>query len=205
MQIPSTEEALTYLKEAQSLNPGPWVNHVKYVAQAARAIAINHPYLDDESAYILGLLHDIGRREGPTSMRHVVDGYRFLEKEGFPDAARICLTHSFPVKNVMAGSSEWDCAEEEIHLVKSFLERITYNDYDHLIQLCDSLALTTGLTLIEKRLLDVVLRHGFNEFTIPKWKAIFAIKQQFEETLGQPIYRFLPGVVENTFGYNPCQ
>jgi hypothetical protein len=60
-----------------------------------------------------------------------------------------------------------------------------------------------GPELMEKRLLDVSLRHGFNKFTIRKWKAFFDIRAEFETVIGTSIYQLLPGVVENTFGFTP--
>jgi hypothetical protein len=53
--------------------------------------------------------------------------------------------------------------------------------------------------LIEKRLIDVVMRYGFNEYAIPKWEAIFDIKHEFDRATGGSIYNLLPGVIENTF------
>ena len=63
----------------------------------------------------------------------------------------------------------------------------------------DALALPSGFCLIEKRLLDVALRRGFNAYTRDKWKAFLQIQQDFEAVIGQSIYDLLPGVVENTF------
>ena len=74
-----------------------------------------------------------------------------------------------------------------------------YDDYDRLIQLCDALALPTGFCLMEKRMVDVVLRHGTNEYMLPKWKATFDIKTYFEQIIQQSVYMVLPGVVQNTF------
>jgi len=65
--------------------------------------------------------------------------------------------------------------------------------------LCDALALPNGFGLIEKRMVDVALRHGVNEYIISKWKATFEIQQHFEKVIGKSIYSLLPGVVENTF------
>ena len=79
------------------------------------------------------------------------------------------------------------------------MEQIDYDRYDRLIQLCDSLALPSGFCLMEKRLVDVVMRYGTNPLTIPKWKAYFTIKDDFEGEIGGSIYALLPGVVENTF------
>lgn len=83
------------LAEGTSLNPSNWVSHSQAVGRAARTIAAHHPSLEEARAYVLGLLHDIGRREGPADMLHILDGYRFLEKLGWEEPARIGLTHSF--------------------------------------------------------------------------------------------------------------
>jgi len=203
MEIPTKSQALDYLAEAEERNPGPWVDHSKQVAEAAQRIAAAHPEIDPQRTYTLGLLHDIGRREGVSDMRHVLDGYNFLLAEGYPDAARICLTHSYPIPDVNAGSGQWDGTAAEEEFIAGFLASIEYTPYDHLIQLCDALCLPVGPVLIEKRLLDVSLRHGFNEFTIRKWQAFFEIQRSFEKKIGKSIYRLLPGVVENTFGFTP--
>ena len=203
MTIPTRQQAEDYLAEAKSLNPGPWVAHSIQVGQAAHRIAIAHPTLDPERAYILGLLHDIGRREGVFHMRHVLDGYNFLIAEGYSEAARICLTHSYPIPDVGARSGKWDATAAEEACLADFLAKIEYTPYDRLIQLCDAICLPRGPVLIEKRLLDVTLRHGFNDFTTRKWQAFFDIQQEFETALGRSVYSLLPGVVENTFGFTP--
>lgn len=207
MTLPTRDGAEALLDEASRLNPGPWVQHSLYVAQAAQRIAEHHPSLDLQRAYILGCLHDIGRRAGITGMRHVIDGYAYLTELGFDDAARICLTHSFPYKNPQAVFGEWDCTLEELEMVSRYLERIEYDHYDRLLQLCDSLALPTGFCLIEKRLVDVLLRygrHGVSDWVVLKWQATFDIQRQFEAEIGCSIYALLPGVVETTFGFDAC-
>lgn len=198
MNIPSLFEAESMIGDAENLNPGPWVAHSRFVAQAARLIAAEHPCLDTEAAAILGLLHDIGRREGMKGMRHVLDGYRFLLIHGFEDAARISLTHSYPTKIAAEGSSMWDGTREEFNFVQAYLDQIEYTPYDRLIQLCDSLAFPGSFCLLEQRLVDVVMRYGFNEFTLPKWRAFFQIKKDFEQEIGGSIYSLLPGVVSDS-------
>ena len=199
MAIPTQAEANQFLAEAEQLNPGPWVRHSTCVAQAAELIAAHLPGMDPARAHIYGLLHDIGRRYGVTDMRHVLDGYHFLTERGFEEAGRICLTHSFPIPDAHSGSGKWDGTTEELSTIQAYLNGITYTDYDRLLQLCDALALPSGFCLIEKRLLDVTLRHGFNAYTIAKWKAFLQIQQDFEKIIGRSIYELLPGVVENTF------
>lgn len=90
---------------------------------------------------------------------------------------------------------------QEKQFVASYLEQIEYTTYDRLIQLCDALALSSGICLLEKRLIDVSLRYGVDEYTVPRWKGYFALKAEFDEAIGCSIYQVLAGVVENTFGF----
>jgi putative nucleotidyltransferase with HDIG domain len=203
MKIPSLGQAEAFMKEAQALNPGPWVQHSFFVAKAAEAIAHYHPGLNPAAAFIYGYLHDIGRRAGVTDMRHVLDGYDFLRQKGFEGTARICITHTFPVKDIAAVAGKWDCTQAEMEFLEKFLARVEFDDYDRLIQLCDALALPSGFCLVEKRLIDVALRYGVNKYSVPRWKAYLQIRQDFEQAIGRSIYAVLPGVVENTFGFCP--
>jgi hypothetical protein len=195
----SIETAEEILNEAAEINPGPWVMHSQYVGLAAKNIAEACPHLDSEKAYILGLLHDIGRRCGITNMRHSIDGYHFCKEKGLHDAARICLTHSFPYKYIREAFGKWDCTDAEYRFAADFIQTVEYDDYDLLIQLCDALALPSGFSLLEKRMIDVALRHGIHEYIIPKWKKTFEIKGYFDLAAGRNIYDLLPGIVENTF------
>jgi putative nucleotidyltransferase with HDIG domain len=211
MMLPDLAEAEQLLREAEAKNPGGWADHSRYVAQAAQHIANAHPALDAQAAYIMGLLHDIGRQDNPpatlnlqesTDLRHVLDGYTFLETSGFKSAARICLTHSFPEKHLTIGRErQLDISEAERAFLERFLAQTTYDDYDRLLQLCDALALPSGFVLIEKRLLDVALRRGVHESTVDKWRKWLALQQYFDDAIGGSIYQRLPGVVENTFGF----
>lgn len=206
MRAPNRDTAHGLLEEAGVRNPGPWVLHSHKVAEAAQAIAAHLPGLDAEVGYVLGLLHDMGRREGVTGMRHAVDGYRFLATLGYEDAARINMTHSFAVKDLRAIFGEWDCTADEMRFIEAYLAGIEYDDYDRLIQLCDSLAMADGFVLMEKRMLDVAMRYGnVNDIILAKWRAKFVIKADFERQMGCSVYSLLPGVVENTFGpfYKP--
>ena len=76
--LPTAEEALHELEIAGEINPGPWTKHSINTGIAARNIAEKIPGMDSNKAYIVGLLHDIGRRckfgfvDIPT---HVYEGY----------------------------------------------------------------------------------------------------------------------------------
>lgn len=191
MKVPSVEEAQKLIEEAAKLNPGPWIEHNKTAGFCARKVAEKCADMNPDVAYVMGLLHDIGRREGIMDMRHIYAGYLFMSSLGYDDSARICLTHSFPYKNIGAYNGQNDCLEEETEYIKNYLDMLEYNDYDRLIQLCDAISFPDGPTYIEKRLVDVVIRRGFNDLTIPKWKAFLELKKYFDEKAGMDIYKLL--------------
>ena len=132
-------------------------------------------------------------------MMHILDGYNLLTEHGFPQGAQICITHSFPTQTFEEYSGVDDCTPENRRIIRDVLGNAHYTDYDRLIQLCDSLALPEGICLMEKRLIDVALRHGTNDLVVPKWKALFSIFDDFESLLGASLYSLFPEVVGNTF------
>ncbi|MDE6977505.1 MAG: phosphohydrolase [Lachnospiraceae bacterium] len=146
-----------------------------------------------------GDLHDIGRREGITAVRHIFDGYNYMMSINQPEIARICLTHSFPDRDVRTYFGKYDCTEEQLEFLKGFVETRIYDDYDRLIQLCDAISLPAGACIMEKRLVDVAMRHGLPEFTLNKWRAFMEIKKYFDELCGCNVYSLLPCVMENSY------
>lgn len=191
MKVPTIECAETLLTDAEKINPGPWIGHSRVAGFCAKVIAEKSENIDSATAYVLGLLHDIGRKFGVSDMRHTIDGYYFMNKLGYDDSAKICLTHNFPYKNIHAHTGENDCTEDENVFICKFLNNTEYDDYDKLIQLCDALAFSDGPTYVEKRLVDVALRRGFNDFTIPKWKEFLNLKVYFDKKTGMDIYKLL--------------
>ena len=195
---PDRKTAEQALKEAYQSNPGVWVDHSRYVAQACENIALHCAGLDSEKAYILGLLHDIGRYPGVTSERHLIDGYRYCMERGWEKAAQICISHAFMIQDIHTSIGKFDVSEEDYRFMEQFVKNAVYDDYDRLVQLCDSLALPTGFCILEKRFVDVTIRYGVHPATIDRWKKILEIKEYFQEKMGCSIYEVLPGVVENS-------
>ena len=189
-------EAEAAIVEGLKTNPGPWADHCRNVGTAARIIASRCPGLDRQKAEVLGMLHDIGRGAGVMDMRHIVEGYRLAMTRGWPDVARISLTHSFALKNAVTAAGNWDCPDEDVRLVQDYLNGVEYDDYDRLIQLCDYLADPWGFCVLEKRMVDVTLRRGFNEYTLEKWRAAFQLLKYFEEKMGEKLYPLLPGLAD---------
>lgn len=142
--------------------------------------------MDAEKAYVLGLLHDIGRKFGVRHLGHVSDGYRFMMSLGYDEAAKICLTHSFNNHTVDEYIGKLDVSEEEMEMIKTELARTVYDDYDRLIQLCDSLAGAEGVLDIEDRMNDVKKRYGF--YPQKKWDSNMRSKRYFEKKMEKDIY-----------------
>ena len=194
----TVEHAKKELKIAVQNNPGPWEQHSLSVAENARRIAEKVPGMDPEKAYIMGLLHDIGRRVGVTGMRHLTDGYAYMMQLGEPEIAVICLTHSFAAKNVEYFEGKHDCTPEQKAFIKDFLDCREYDDYDRLIQLCDAVSLPGGACIMEKRFVDVALRHGVRDYTTQRWRAYLELKKYFDSLCGCDIYTLLPNIYENS-------
>lgn len=71
--MPSINEAENLLKWAAEENSGLWVEHSRTVARVA-SIIVKTCCMNGERCYVLGLLHDIGRYEGLSYLRHTKTG-----------------------------------------------------------------------------------------------------------------------------------
>ena len=193
---PTREQAEALLKEGECLNPGPWGDHSRTAAHCAERVAAQCG-MDADKAYVLGLLHDIGRRFGARHLGHVSDGYRYMMSLGYDDAARICLTHSFKGHGIDGYIGNIDTTDEETELIRTRLREVVFDDYDRLIQLCDSISGADGVMDIVERMSDVKRRYG--GYDPDKWNANLALKDYFEQKMGRNLYevvdkaRFRPG------------
>lgn len=190
--IPTRAEAERLLSEAESCNPGQWADHSRVTAHCAEKIAAACEGMDAEKAYIFGLLHDIGRKFGVSHMKHIFDGYTYMLSLGYEEAAKICLTHSFSIQNIHDYIGRFDIEDDKVRELEIALAAAEYDDYDRLIQLCDSLAGSEGVLDIEERMSDVKRRYG--AYPQEKWDANIRLKAYFEEKAGKEIYE----IVEKT-------
>lgn len=194
--LPTIEEAEKELQIAGELNPGPWVKHSMNVGIAARNIAEKISGMDAEKAYIVGVLHDIGRRVGIVNIpKHVYEGYKFCMEKGWAEVAKVCMTHSY-VR--MQEEFQYEPTMEEEIAIKEFIMSCEADDYDRLIQLCDSLATDYGFVIIEKRFVDVTRRYGIMEGYVKGWNKTFEIKENFEKIMGCSVYDVLPDIGRTT-------
>ena len=184
--LPTREYAEKMLKDAEASNPGPWGNHSRVTAHCAEKIALACGDLDADKAYILGLLHDIGRKFGKRNLGHVSDGYSYMTELGFDEVARICLSHSFHNQVMEDFIGVLDATEDEMAMITDELSAMEFDEYDRLIQLCDALAGAQGVLDIEERMRDVKNRYGF--YPQAKWDKNLSLKAYFEEKAGGSIY-----------------
>lgn len=184
-RYPSVQEAEQLLAEAEQCNPGPWGNHSRTAAHCAERIAV-YAGLCPEKAYVLGLLHDIGRKFGVSHLKHVSDGYTYMLGLDYPDAARICLTHSFNEMKIEGYIGRFDTSEEETNMIRTRLREIIPDDYDLLIQLCDAISGAEGVLDIVDRMSDVKRRYGM--YDQGKWDRNLELKSIFEQKMGRNLY-----------------
>lgn len=185
--MPTRAEAEKILEEAGRCNFGPWVNHSRITAKCAEKIAELCEDLDSEKAYILGLLHDIGRKFGVRHLGHVSDGYKYMMSLGYDEVAKICLTHSFNNSTIQEYIGKFDVSDEELELIETALAKVNMDDYDKLIQLCDALAGSGGVLNIEDRMRDVKQRYGY--YPQEKWNSNIRLKNYFEKKTRNNIYK----------------
>lgn len=180
---PSKEKAIELLSTAEINNPGAWVKHSYEVANCAQKIALKCN-MNSKKAYVLGLLHDIGRHFGVKHFAHVFDGYMYMMQLGYDEVARVCLSHSFPTHNVKDYIGNFDLPKEDIQFISDNLASMIFDDYDKLIQLCDAMV---GIEVVglKARMNDVKSRYG--NYPQSKKDMDFQLKEYFE-TLCDEIY-----------------
>ena len=182
---PTREEANRLLTEAEGCNPGPWGDHSRVVAHCAEEIA-KRCGMDADKAYVLGLLHDIGRKYGKRHLGHVSDGFSYMTSLGYDEVARVCLSHSFTDGSIKLYIGNFDTSEEETRLINDNLEKMEYDDYDRLIQICDAIGGAEGVLDMVDRMEDVKSRYG--NYPQKKWDDNIQLREYFEKKMGEDLY-----------------
>ena len=166
--------------------------HSRGVGKAAETIAAKVLGMDSEKAFVLGLLHDYGKRvdEKIEQVFHGRDGYEELMRLGYPTSARICLTHTFPNKNFT--DDEFVFPKDWIDWAKTALSTVEYDDYDLLIIMCDKMFEAGQIIPMEKRVDCIV-----NRYNLPKHQKEMLLIQSselrkyFTDKLGKDVYDVL--------------
>ena len=112
-----------------------------------------------------------------------------MKSLGYFAAAKICLTHSFPNRDLDIYIGKIDIPESEALEVRRLPEEAEYDDYDRLIQLCDALAGSEGILDVEERMADVKRRYG--NYPQAQWDKNLELLGYFSEKAGENVYALL--------------
>ena len=165
-----------------------WAIHSKLVANNMKRLA-NRLKLDSIKAYYLGLFHDIGRMYHLDDFSHLYKGFDYLLGKLDFSYAKVCITHAYPIKNVYSFNGEITDNSMKEFIIK-FLDEVVYDDYDLLIQLCDSIS-TDKVITIEDKYDNLKKKNKVNSFTNDKLKKLNEIKNYFDKILNDDIYKIL--------------
>lgn len=197
------KKALMLLNDCKGMAKNDdWITHSICVGNTAGIIA-KSLNLDEDYAKTLGYIHDIGKRFGWNShegvIPHAINGYNYLKSLGYDDKyAGICITHSFLNNdiNCLANDRDYtDSTNKKYNFIKEFILK-EYTIYQKIINLCD-LMCTTKLQTLEKRLIDLLLRHGVYKNTHYHLVEACKLKENFDNLLGYNLYDLFPQIKSN--------
>lgn len=194
-------EVLCYALE-HGREPGTWYrfhNHVYGTALLAEKIAQRLGNIDPERAYVLGLLHDVGKiREEIERRFHGLIGFDILKNKD-KQAARVCLSHTF-FNNVLPEYVDVEAAffrrREDYDFAADYFSKNPADWYDRLIQLCDCLANCNGLVTLEERRKEYIQRYRrlMPSYVYDEAKKM---KHYFDEKLGADAYSVFSEISDN--------
>lgn len=148
--------------------------------------------LNKDKAYVLGLLHDYGKRldEKKADRFHGIIGYYDLLKYGYPDVAKICLTHTFKDKNFL--NEEYSYPTHWLEECRILLKDITYDDYDRIVQYADMFFEGMNVTSLERRIEGISQRYNLNKTQKTSLSnSVFKLKKIIDEKCGCDSYEVL--------------
>jgi len=199
-EILSIEKAYSFLEDAPRKNKELWTKHSVNVAIVAERLA-EQLKLDSKKAYVLGLVHDIGRRKKEhVGLRHIIEGYNFLEEQGYKEEARVCLTHTFYSRNLVKPNltkANTNLTRNEIKFISDYINKNGFNIYDKILQIADNMGSATGINTVERRRTESMLRYGITDVSEKNLREIFKVQKEIEDKLGFSIYKIFPEVADN--------
>ncbi len=177
-----------------------WVEHSICVGNAACKIAkaLN---LDSEYAKTLGYIHDIGKqfKKGGGVIPHAINGYNYLKELGYDeDYVGICIKHSFlnnDIDCLANDRDETDKTNSNYEFIKEYIKK-EYTIYEKIINLCD-LMCAQKIYTVDKRMIDLLLRHGVYSKTHYHIEQTIKLKKYFDNLLGHNLYDLFPEIKDN--------
>ena len=196
----TSKEALKMVEDFRRELGNPyWVEHSVCVGNTAGGIAnaLNKKgyKVDVDKAIALGYVHDIGKYNGKDH-DHAMSGYQYLKDKGYDDDyCNICLTHSYLNNDIICTAGGIPNPNDNPFLT-DFIKNHEYTIEEKIINLCDLMCTNKVLTM-EKRLIDLLVRHGVFETTQYHIKEALKLKQYFDNKLGYNLYNLFPEIKEN--------
>lgn len=191
----SKEQVLAWMEEdgKNPINEG-WIEHGKCVGATAAVIA-EALGLDPEYAEILGLIHDIGKRNTKEVVFHDILGYEYLRSMGVDDKyAAVCLTHSYLNNDDTCVAGGY---LPENRFRTEFIRNHVYTEHEKIINLCDLMCSRQRMTM-EARMIDLLSRKGIHENSAYHLKEALRLKAYFDERIAGGIYRLFPDLTTLT-------
>ncbi len=205
MKINSKEARELLEKERKNQTDDRWINHSICVGNTAgriaKALQDKGIDVDVDKAITLGYIHDIGKKfnEHGGVFPHAINGYNYIkELEYDEEYAGICIKHSFLNNDIDCISNdrdETDKTNPNYNFVKDYISS-KYTIEEKIINLCD-LMCTTKILTVEKRMIDLLLRHGVFEKTHYHIEETMKLKEYFDNLLGFNLYDLFPEIKEN--------
>lgn len=201
MKLTSVEALRMLEKEKDTSKFQGWIEHSICVGNTAGVIA-KALGLNEEFAKSLGFIHDIGKKfnyEHDGVFPHAIYGYKYLKSLGYDEEyAAICIKHSFLNNDIDCLSNDRDYTDSSnpyYNFVKDYIKD-EYTIYEKIINLCD-LMCTTKIQTVDKRMMDLLLRHGVYKNTHYHLQETFKLKEYFDNKLGYNLYNLFPEIKEN--------
>ena len=202
----TSEEARNLLeKERNNVKDDRWIDHCICVGNSAGKIAkalkdkgIN---VDIDKVISFGYIHDIGKKfnEHGGVFPHAINGYNYIKSLGYDEEyAGICIKHSFlnnDIDCISNDRNETDKSNIHYNFVKEYIKN-EYSLEEKIINLCDLMCTTKTLT-VEKRMIDLLLRHGVYKNTHYHLIEVYKLKENLDNLLGYNLYDLFPEIKEN--------
>ena len=148
--------------------------------------------LDSNKAYVLGLLHDYGKRNDDykSNIFHGLDGYYEMLRLGYPDVARICLTHTFREPDF--DNQDYNYPDQWLDECRKLLRQYTYNDYDRIVQYADLFFEGLNIVRLEDRVAGIAARYRISPHQLANLSnSVFKLKEIIDRQCGCDSYTIL--------------
>lgn len=188
----TSNEALKLLVDAcDSVSNNHFINHSICVGNTAGVIAKT-----------LGYIHDIGKKfkyNESGVFPHAMYGYNYMKSLGYDEEyTGICIKHSFLNNDIDCISNDRDETDKNnpnYEFVKNYIKK-EYTIYEKIINLCDLMCTDKVLT-VDKRMIDILLRHGVYKKTYYHIEGTFKLKKYFDKLLGYNLYDLFLSIKDN--------